>query len=124
MEEILNGSSTNALYWWEAVSSSVIVLPSNFDWHLLASGIVVNAYKYAKIDDEKSSLEWAELAIAVEAMLAKSPEEHIAHACEMTAMTLRAKMICKFGNIAGHSVLDSDLIFKWFYEKLPFSSTE
>jgi len=124
MEQILKGSSTDAVSWWKTVNSGAVILSPDFDWYLLASGIVTNAYRYAKNNDEESSLKWAELAISVEAMLAKSPEEYIAHACEMTAMTLRAKMICKFGYVAGHSVLDSDLIFKWFYEKVPFSSAE
>ncbi len=124
LEELINGSSTNAISWWEKVSSGEVVLPLDFNWYLLASKIVVNAYRYSKTDDEKSCLEWAELAIVIEAMLAKSPEEHITHSCEMSAMTLRAKMICKFGHISDHPVLDSNLIFKWFHDRLPFSLTE
>lgn len=125
MEEILKGSPSNAKLWWKAVSVGEVLVQPNFNWHLFTSEVVANAYRHAKGNDEKSCLEWAELAIILEEFLAaSSDEEVVAHACEMTAMQLRATLISKFGHVAGHLVLDSNAIIKWFFDRLTISLTE
>jgi hypothetical protein len=118
MNELLCGSPSEARAWLqEVVSGSVNALP-DFNWLGFAFAAGSNAHETARRGDKPSSLGWAKVAVSVYEKLAATSEEYESHACEMSAMNLRASLINKFGSSAGHDILDGEAVVNWFWEKL------
>lgn len=120
LNDLLNDSSNKVKSWLEEIDTGRENPPVDFNWHGLAFGSASNARNY-KEKDEKLSLEWAEISVKIYMKLAKTSDPAASHGFEMSAMWLQAFLINHFGNISGHSILDSDIIFKWFFAKAELS---
>jgi hypothetical protein len=118
MNELLCGSSSEARAWLQGAVSGRVNVPPDFNWLGFAFAAGSNAHEVAIKGDQASSLGWAEVAVGVYERLAASPEEYESHACEMSAMNLRACLINRFGSSAGHEILDGEAVVNWFWAKL------
>jgi hypothetical protein len=69
------------------------------------------------------SLEWAEIALCAANVGARiNPTRR--HSYLYRAMLLRTQFIARFGSEAGHPILDSGVVVRWFFEELKFSPAE
>ncbi len=80
-----------------------------------------SAQKARDESDRVESLKWAAIALSVYGYLATERDVRgDFNSYELSAMNLRAAMICKFGVVIDHSVLDIQTIATWFGERTSF----
>lgn len=68
------------------------------------------------------TLEFAAEALQAAAALAAHEGGRYRHIAQLEAMRLRTEFIAELGSRAGHSVLDREIVLRWFIEELPFTA--
>lgn len=112
--------------WLEKVWLGNNSVPENFNWHGFAEVAAQNARGNADLEKSTpSNLEWAKIAILLYEYLSKHESDNSKiDSYILSAMSLRAYMISLLGNVSNSPVLDSNCIYKWFFNSLLFSPTE
>jgi hypothetical protein len=111
VQVLLNGDALAAQSWLERSMGSAADLPSDFNWHGFAQGAALRARSV--VLDEAEADSWAGVAVAVYAKLAAHPD---GFTFELSAMSLRAWMVSRFGSVDGHPVRDWSRIMTWFLQ--------
>ena len=93
--------------WLDGLAIGEPVEGEYFNWELLASTAAARAH-------EERSLSWAQIALMVYGVLAERASTRESHSLMLSAMNLRASMICEFGSREGDDVLDPEIIVRWF----------
>ena len=115
---LLTKDSLTVQRWLDAVLSDHEAVSDEFNWLGLAQSSAQNARGES---DRVEALKWAAISLSVYRYLAT--ERGVKggfNSYELSAMYLRAAMICQFGVVIDHPVLDIQAIITWFRERTSF----
>jgi hypothetical protein len=122
LNELIKDSPENIKAWLNKIILDKPDFFYNFSWLGLASVLSQNTNHEIDKNNREMSLIWAELAIkayAVDSELANDKTHFYSN--ELSEMMLRARLINQFGEEKNHFLLDSKIIFRWFFERLNLS---
>ena len=115
---LLTKDSLTVQRWLDAVLSDHEAVSDEFNWLGLAQS---SAQKARAQSDRVEALKWATIALSVYRYLAtKRDVKSVSNSYELSAMSLRAAIICKFGIIIDHPVQNIQTIVTWFGERTSF----
>ncbi len=124
LEFLLKQSPEIVQDWLEQVWSGRIFPGEDFFWHGLAEGASSKANQVSPVSSNEDKINWATIAVKIYAYMASTLHPLAADSYESSAMTLRAFMIGKYGNIPGHPLLDVGIVERWFFQHLPMTLVE
>ncbi|MDC0709221.1 hypothetical protein POL68_12180 [Stigmatella sp. ncwal1] len=107
LQTVLSWPLQQAAAWLDGLAIGEPVEGEYFNWELLAFTAAARAH-------EERSLLWARIALRVYGVLAERASARERHSFMLSAMNLRASMICEFGAREGDDVLDPESIVAWF----------
>ena len=107
LQTVLNWPLHQVAAWLDGLALGEPVEGEYFNWELLAFTAATRAH-------EERSLSWARIALMLYGALAERASARERFSLMISAMNLRALMICEFGAREGDGVLDPESIVAWF----------
>lgn len=107
LETVLRLPANDVAVWLDGLTIGEPVGGESFNWEVFAFTAAARAGK-------ERSLPWAHIALRVYDGLTSRSPARIAHSFWLSAMNLRARLICDLGAQAGDPLLDPEVIVAWF----------
>jgi hypothetical protein len=122
LEDVKSWTPTDLRAWINQLERGASELPQGFNWLSLAEYLERNAFN----DELPGGMDanWLPAAVAVRDFLIAVAPDETRESREVAAMMLRARAIHQLGAKRGDSILDPDVLRRWFKNSLSMSAAD